>query len=222
MGILSEVKCARCDRRYSGLRSRCPYCGARRSQRSKRSSTGSNNMWKVIIGLLLLLILIAAVIVLVIGSLAQGNTPKEPDKQENIGNMEGEGATNLEDPTEQEKETEGTPEISVPEDNPISEPEDKPAITSLVITCFGEEIAYEGYDTDYEISVPQNSKLNLGYRVTPEDVELKDSDVVWSSDNMDCVVVLQTGELSALGAGEAVLTLTIGELSKTVYVRVED
>ena len=64
MGIVSEVKCHRCDRRYSGFRSRCPYCGARRSRRGKRASESGNSKAKLMIGVLLLIVLIVAVIIL--------------------------------------------------------------------------------------------------------------------------------------------------------------
>ncbi len=65
MGIVSEGKCHRCDRRYSGFRSRCPYCGARRSKRGKRASDSGNSKAKLIIGVLLLIVLIVAVIILI-------------------------------------------------------------------------------------------------------------------------------------------------------------
>ena len=41
MALFKEVKCGRCDRRYSALRSRCPHCGARKN-RDGKTSTGSN------------------------------------------------------------------------------------------------------------------------------------------------------------------------------------
>ena len=68
MGLIPQVKCGRCDRTYSGLRSRCPYCGAHRHKKGKRVSDGDNATWKLIIGILLIVVLIAAVIVILVTS----------------------------------------------------------------------------------------------------------------------------------------------------------
>ena len=85
MGIISEVKCGRCDRRYSGFRSRCPYCGARRNKRGKHADDDDNSRGKLIVGILLLLILIVAIVVLIVTSLGEKNAkPKEDDKDTNI------------------------------------------------------------------------------------------------------------------------------------------
>lgn len=64
MAVISDVKCARCDRRYSGFRSRCPYCGARRSKRGKHAEESDNSKAKLMVGVLLLLVLIVATMVL--------------------------------------------------------------------------------------------------------------------------------------------------------------
>ena len=45
-------------------------------------------------------------------------------------------------------------------------------------------------------------------------------EAVWSSDNTDSLVVLQTGEITVVGTESCTLTLTIGAFSKTVYVRI--
>ncbi len=66
MSLIPQVKCGRCDRTYSGLRSRCPYCGAHRHKKGKRVSDGDNATWKLIIGILLIVVLIAAVVVILV------------------------------------------------------------------------------------------------------------------------------------------------------------
>ena len=75
MGLIPQVKCGRCDRTYSGLRSRCPYCGAHRHKKGKRVTDSDNATWKLIIGVLLIVVLIAAVIVI----LVTGSGDGEPD-----------------------------------------------------------------------------------------------------------------------------------------------
>ena len=82
MGIISDVKCGRCDRRYSGLRNRCPYCGARRGKRGKHADDSDNSKAKIMIGSLLILVLLVAVIVLVITS-AKGRGESEAGGDQN-------------------------------------------------------------------------------------------------------------------------------------------
>ena len=62
MAFVSDVKCGKCDRRYSGLRGRCPYCGTRRGKTGKHANQGGNTTGKLIVGLILILLLIAAVV----------------------------------------------------------------------------------------------------------------------------------------------------------------
>ena len=66
MAFVSDVKCGKCDRRYSGLRGRCPYCGTRRGKTGKHANQGGNTTGKLIVGLILILLLIAAVVFLII------------------------------------------------------------------------------------------------------------------------------------------------------------
>ncbi|MDR2600147.1 MAG: hypothetical protein LBC73_07710 [Oscillospiraceae bacterium] len=54
MAIINEIKCARCDRKYSGVRSRCPYCGARRIGRGKYSEDSDNAKGKMLISIMIL------------------------------------------------------------------------------------------------------------------------------------------------------------------------
>ena len=60
MSIIAEVKCARCDRKYSGVRSRCPYCGARRIGRGKYSEEADDSRGKMLIGILIMAVLVVA------------------------------------------------------------------------------------------------------------------------------------------------------------------
>ena len=75
MGLFSDVKCGRCDRRYSGLRARCPYCGARRGKRGKHARDKDNSTGRVVIGLILVVVLIVAVVAVI----ATNMTGQQPD-----------------------------------------------------------------------------------------------------------------------------------------------
>ena len=77
MAFVSDVKCGKCDRRYSGLRGRCPYCGTRRGKNGKHANQGGNTTGKLIVGLILILLLIAAVVFLIITG---GDTFGKKDK----------------------------------------------------------------------------------------------------------------------------------------------
>ncbi|MBO6010320.1 MAG: Ig-like domain-containing protein, partial [Oscillospiraceae bacterium] len=70
MALFKEVKCGRCDRRYSSIRSRCPYCGARKTNTDRKAeggsaSKGSSQKWQLIVGAVILVIIIIAIILLV-------------------------------------------------------------------------------------------------------------------------------------------------------------
>ena len=85
MNIIPKVECRRCGREFSGLRSRCPYCGTTRvragdtvppitasevpgTPAAQRAEV--NTRWQTIFGLLLLACVVLAVIVLITISLA--------------------------------------------------------------------------------------------------------------------------------------------------------
>ena len=91
MSVIPKITCRRCGREYSGLRSRCPYCGTGRSKSAERiplrtssenagtpaaEHTAVNTKWQKLFGGILLLAVVAAVIVLITVSLnASQNTP---------------------------------------------------------------------------------------------------------------------------------------------------
>lgn len=97
MGLIPQVKCGRCDRTYSGLRSRCPYCGAHRHKKGKRVSDGDNATWKLIIGILLIVVLIAAVIVILVTSAKEGDEGEKDDPGGTDGNPSYEPGNNPDD-----------------------------------------------------------------------------------------------------------------------------
>ena len=92
MAVIPEITCRRCGSKYSGLRSRCPRCGAPRMNQPTRvpSTTAaatpqtaangravSNIRWQFIFGAVLLLALILAVIVLINGG-GSGKSANKP------------------------------------------------------------------------------------------------------------------------------------------------
>lgn len=73
MPIIDDVKCPRCDRKYSGVRSRCPYCGARRVGFGKYTKDGDNARGKMLISILILAVFTVAAGILLF------TTPAEAD-----------------------------------------------------------------------------------------------------------------------------------------------
>ena len=217
MALIPQVKCSRCDRKYSGLRSRCPYCGARRSKKGKRVSEADNSMWKLIIGVVLLVVLIAAVVVLLVTTLSgkRETKPVADDKKDTEITQHDDGTNVLEDEDkdkDKEKENEETGEpTGTDEPGGTDEPQTvvTPAINSIKIT-------YLGYSKE-DITMSRTEVLQLDCKVDPSDTGLIP---VWESSNEDVFVVLQTGKVTAIGPGTATLTVTVGNATAECIIRV--
>lgn len=202
MGLIPQAKCSRCDRRYSGLRGRCPYCGARRSKKGKRVSNADNSLWKLVIGIVLLLVLIAAVVVLLITTLKGGDITKKPDDDSITPPSANEGVDSLDnEPVDNEPD-----EI----DEPV-EPDPVPTVQSIDITYFG--------DPRTDITMKPAEVLPLWYTTVPAEV---DEPAVWESSDENVFVVLQDGKVTAIGQSgdEAVLKVTIGDVSAECIIRI--
>ena len=202
MGLISEVKCSRCDRRYSGLRSRCPYCGARKRKRGKRVAEEDNAVWKLVVGLLVVVALIAAVVVLLVTSLGDkddtGSTVTDPPSTASYS--AGDGVT----------EITSSPEPS-PSETTTPTPTPTPVLQAVAITIYG------GTTTDATLDL--GVKYDFNYSTTPSDYV--GGTPVWSSSDESVFVILQTGEATAVGSGTATLTVTLDGVSTTCIIRVK-
>ena len=85
--IIPQITCRRCQRQYSALRGRCPYCGTRKTKQSQRTVANtasvkegtaantravSNSRWQFVFGVIVLVAVIATVIALISMSLGDG------------------------------------------------------------------------------------------------------------------------------------------------------
>ena len=211
MGIISEVKCGRCDRRYSGFRSRCPYCGARRNKRGKHADDDDNSRGKLIVGILLLLILIVAIVVLIVTSLGEKNAkPKEDDKDTNIVDINDDEIT-----TVPGNETAPKPsDTTIPPENE-KKPEEQ---TNNDIQADSVTLMYAGYELeDLDFSMNVGDSLKLDCEIEPEDTGLKPK---WTSSNEDVFIVKSDGTVTAVGSGTETLTVSVGDISVDCIVRV--
>lgn len=244
MGIISDVKCGKCDRRYSGLRGRCPYCGARRGKRGKHSNDVDNSSGKLIIGLLLALVLVVAVVILIITSANKDKTkndsqPAEEQQETNnaadeditgaegtTGNGTGTGADatdKTDGTTAGDTTTDGTAVGDTPTDTTDGDTAAEPDDTDDNSGTSAETGAVTAVDimwnngvlSDFTANVGQ--VLNMEYATTPAD---SGKSVKWSSSDESVFTVLQTGELTVVGSGKATLTLTVDGVTAECIVRV--
>ena len=198
---MAEIKCSRCDRRYSSFRSRCPYCKTRRSKSGKRVEDPENAKWKYIIGVLLVVILAAAVIVLIATN--GGKEPGPADPSPSPSAAESEGAESLEN---EPLESPSPPPVEV---TPEAPPEP-------VITTESAQITWNG-NARNDVTMSRGEILQFGVRTVPAETE---DTPVWSTDKEDVIIVLQTGKVTAVGKGTANLTVTCGAATSTCIIRV--
>lgn len=207
MAVISEVKCGRCDRRYSGFRSRCPYCGARRNKRGKHADEADNAKAKLVIGVLLLVLLIAATMVLIFT-----NIPEDPE---------------VSNPTDSAPVTTGvdapptdSEDVTVIETSPSAEPSPSPSesptveIAEVIITYLGKPVP----ENDLTLGKIGES-LQMGFTTVPE-VDTEDKTATWESSNKSVFEVLSNGKITAIGKGSATLKVTVDGVVGECIVRV--
>ena len=205
MAVISEVKCGRCDRRYSGFRSRCPYCGARRNKRGKHADEADNAKAKLVIGVLLLVLLIAATMVLILTSLPKNGEVSSPTDSANpsdIGpSIPGEEqVTHIEDTSEP-----SAPETPTPSESATIE------IAEVIVTYTGKPIE----NKDFTMKLGET--LPLGFKTIPETT---DKTATWESSDEDVFMVTSDGKVTAVGKGSATLTVTVDGVPDKCVVRV--
>jgi len=197
MAITNEIKCARCDRKYSGVRSRCPYCGARRIGRGKYTEDSDNAKGKMLIGVLILAVFAVGAIVLLM------STPNQDDG--------GQQEPEIVDPT--------PPDNYIPHEPPpppIITPEPTIApleVTSVMVTYGGAPLRY-GNEFTQSLGVP----IELGVRVEPVGINV---DVVWENNSEDIFTFTQVVggiRLEGIEKGRGQLVVRAGEKEHVVTV----
>ena len=230
MGLIPQIKCSRCDRNYSALRARCPYCGARRRKKGKRVSDTDNSTWKLIIGVLLIVVLIAAVVVLLVTSMSDNgdsgdeNTPPEDDNP--ISSNEGVTQLPGTDPDGDTDTPGNTDDPSGDTDpNGTTDPDGSgtstdPGTQETAIDSIAIHTTYNDKPTE-DFSMNVGETVSLSCATTP-DVDLEELDLTpeWSSSDENVFVVLSDGTVTGTGEGNATLTLTLGDLTAECIVRV--
>ena len=202
MSVIPKITCRRCGREYSGLRSRCPYCGTSRKKSAERiplrtssENAGTpaaehaavNTKWQLLFGGILLIAVVAAVIVLITVSLnAEKNSSAAVDP---------------------------TPPATVSSAAPVTTPTPTttptPSVTSVTITFLGSKRT--------EFAAKVGDEVQLSATVYPTGT---DQTVTWSSKDESVAKVSDKGVVTGVGKGTTTITAECGGVKAdcTVYI----
>jgi len=213
MSFLPDAKCSRCDRKFSALRLRCPYCGARRNIPGKRSGD-DGSLWRMVIGLALLAIFLIAIIVMIAGA---SRDKKEADA---LASASAAAAWEAENATPEVPPT--MPVTPSPDPTPV------PVIIESLQLRYGED-ELEPVETEdgiqleykYDLTLGKDEVLVLSCYIVPETVQ---AEITWASSDEKVFTVKGnedgTGELAAVGEGTAYLNVTVENVTVTALIRV--
>ena len=216
MSVISEIKCTKCDRMYSGLRSKCPYCGTRRISRGKYADDGENSSGKILIAVLIMTVFVVATGVLLFTTEPEEIIiPEETLAEEEEDDGFGDGYVSL-------------PSIFEPVEPPVEEDEEEEEVVDIPLEARTISVRYRGNpliqgSEGPEFSFRVGESLTLTARVEPLGVE---DEIIWSSSDEGIFAVTPTNpdnteaSVRAVGRGTGRLTVTVGNLTETVIVRV--
>lgn len=208
MSVIPKITCRRCGREYSGLRSRCPYCGTSRKKSAERiplrtssANAGTpaaehaavNTKWQLLFGGILLIAVVAAVIVLITVSLnAEKNSSAAVD------------------PTPPATVSSAAPVTTpTPTPTPTPIPTPTPSVTSVTITFLGSKRT--------EFAAKVGDEVQLSATVYPTGT---DQTVTWSSKDESVAKVSDKGVVTGVGKGTTTITVECGGVKAdcTVYI----
>jgi uncharacterized protein YjdB len=210
MAVISEVKCGRCDRRYSGFRSRCPYCGARRNKRGKHADDTENARAKLIIGVLLLVVLVAATMVLIFTSL--------PDKAAADAKTSDSPVSADISPAYTDDEDDNTALPGTEDVSPTTPAEESasPSIDANV-TVATVAITYQGTPKS-DVTMNVGESLAFSFVTTPASTGKV---AIWDEDKNNSVITVVNGKVTAMAKGTATLKVTVDNITATCIIRVK-
>jgi uncharacterized protein YjdB len=195
MGLFREVKCGRCDRRYSSIRSRCPYCGARKNRGGKRAAENGNKQWQLIAGILILIAIVVAVIILVSSSL---KNKEDPEATVPITPSE---ETGLIEVTASPIVTQ-TPTNTVA---PTPTPTPEPTVTAITLNR-----------TDFTLSFI-GEQWTMTATLSPAS---SNAEVKWSVEDENVAIINQSGVVTAIDRGWTNIICEAGGMTAKCIVRV--
>lgn len=195
MGLFKEVKCGRCDRRYSSIRGRCPYCGARKNRGGKRAADHGNRQLHFIGGTLFLIVVVVAVIILVSKSL-KDNNELAPTPTINLDVTDGVDEVTATPRPE-------TPDVETPEPTPTPTP--TPAVTAITLNR-----------TDFTLSFI-GEQWTMKATLSPAD---STAEIKWSSEDESVAIIDRNGVVTAIDRGWTYIVCEAGGVVEKCIVRV--
>jgi len=209
MGIVTEIKCARCDRKYSGVRSRCPYCGARRIGPGKYSGDDKDNAK----GKMLISVLILAVFTVAAGILLF-TTPVDAEAQDPNNDP---SISSPEDDIESELGLHPEPTLA-----PTPTPDPEPPQIQMEVTSI--RIMYDGR-TITDFSQPRGRPIEMYVSLEPPGIE-DIVDIEWESTDTEIFEVTPVDiggrgvRIMGIANGHARLIVKAGDMeaSSDVYI----
>ena len=204
MALFKEVKCGRCDRRYSALRNKCPHGGAYKNRDGKSSPSSTNTRWQVIVGAIVLLAIIAAAIILITVSL-KDRAPEPAPSTRPSSSPASPGVTSMEGTDPTPSALPGAEETPAPTPPPTPTPTPEPVVNS--ITLSRSDFTLSSIGEQYTITAtvsPAGSKATI----------------VWISEDPDVATVDENGTVTAVDYGDIIVSATAGGVTSECWVRV--
>ena len=99
--------------------------------------------------------------------------------------------------------------------------EGKTASAHITVNAPLEAINIKGETEGDSASIMKGKKMQLEAVLVPEDATVGSDVIVWSSSNEDAVTVDQTGLVTAIDDGTAIITATLGDVEGTYTITVE-
>ena len=199
MALFKDVKCGRCDKHYSSIHSKCPYCGAKKNRDGKTGKI-NNTGWQVIVGLVVLILIIVAVVVLLAMSLKDrepepGGATAKPAVSASPSNGV---STVTANPSASPAAPTHTPQ-------PTPEPTPEPVVNSIVLNR-----------EDFTLSNPGDT-FQMVATISPAQVQV---DIIWISEDPDVATIDENGLVTAVNHGSTKVSATAGGVTKECIVRV--
>ncbi len=198
MALFQDVKCGRCDKHYSSIHSKCPYCGAKKNRDGKTASGANNTRWQVIVGLVVLILIILAVVVLLAMSLKDRNPEPGHTSKPAVSASPSNGVSTVTANPSASPAPTHTPK-------PTPEPTPEPVVNSIVLNR-----------EDFTLSNPGDT-FQMVATISPAQSTAK---IIWISEDTDVATVDENGLVTAVNHGSTKVSATAGGVTKECIVRV--
>ena len=198
MALFQDVKCGRCDKHYSSIHSKCPYCGAKKNRDGKTASGANNTRWQVIVGLVVLILIIIAVVVLLAMSLKDRNPEPGHTSKPAVSASPSNGVSTVTANPSASPAPTHTPK-------PTPEPTPEPVVNSIVLNR-----------EDFTLSNPGDT-FQMVATISPAQSTAK---IIWISEDTDVATVDENGLVTAVNHGSTKVSATAGGVTKECIVRV--